>query len=225
MSSESTVPPLLLVLSAPSGAGKTTLSRRLLAVEPSARLSISTTTRPPRGSEIEGREYHFVDNATFERMVDAREFVEWAVVHGHRYGTSRRVVESAVREPGSLTIFDIDVQGGAALKRQFPSAVTVFVLPPSFAVLQQRLRDRRTEGEAAIERRLAAASWEIDRGIADYDYLVVNQVIEQAIDDIRAIIRAARCCGSLRREAIRQQFGGLMEAPPQVAKEPLKKKA
>ncbi len=200
-------PPLLLVLSAPSGAGKTTLARHLMDLEPGARLSISTTTRPPRGREVDGREYHFVDEATFQRMVAAGEFIEWAEVHGHHYGTSRSVVARAIREPGSLTLFDIDVQGGSAIKRQFPEAVTAFILPPSFAELERRLRGRQTDAEAVIQRRLSAARSEILRGVAEYDYLVVNRTLEEATADLLAIIRSSGCRGAPLRDALRAAFG------------------
>lgn len=200
-------PPLLLILSAPSGAGKTTLARHLLAVEPRARLSVSTTTRPPRGQETEGRDYHFVDEGIFQAMVDGGEFLEWALVHGHRYGTSRAVVQASFAEPGSLTIFDIDAQGGSAIKAQFPDAVSVFILPPSLAELERRLRGRQTDSEEVIQLRLAAARSEILRGLAEYDYLIVNQLLQEAGDDLRAIVRAARCRASLTREELREDFG------------------
>jgi guanylate kinase len=185
-------PGLLLVLSAPSGAGKTTLARVLLDAEPSVRLSVSTTTRPPRPLEEEGRDYHFVDVPSFRRMVEAGAFAEWAEVHGFQYGTSRAVVEQALSAPGSLTLFDIDVQGGEALKRQYPGAVTVFILPPSPEVLAERLRSRKTESREAIERRLAAARSEIARGLAEYDYLVVNRKVEDSCAELQAIVRAER---------------------------------
>jgi guanylate kinase len=185
-------PGLLLVLSAPSGAGKTTLARTLLAAEPSARLSVSTTTRPPRPQETEGKDYHFVDSASFQQMVAAGAFAEWAEVHGFHYGTSRAAVQRALAEHGALTLFDIDVQGGKALKEQYPDAVTVFILPPGPEVLAERLRSRQTESREAIERRLAAARTEIARGLAEYDYLVVNRKVEESCAELQAIVRAER---------------------------------
>jgi guanylate kinase len=185
-------PGLLLVLSAPSGAGKTTLARTLLGAEPSARLSVSTTTRPPRPQEVEGKDYHFVDPASFRKMADGGAFAEWAEVHGFHYGTSRSVVEQALAQSGALTLFDIDVQGGKALKGQYPEAVTVFILPPSPEVLAERLRSRQTESREAIERRLAAARSEIARGLAEYDYLVVNRKVEESCAELQAIVRAER---------------------------------
>ncbi len=199
--------PLLLILSAPSGAGKTTLAKHLLSVEPGARLSVSTTTRAPRGAEVEGREYHFVDDAAFHSMMERGEFLEWARVFGHHYGTSRAVVEEALKEQGSITIFDIDVQGGSAIKAQYPQAITVFILPPSLPELETRLRGRKTDSEEVIQLRLDAARSEILRGLAEYDYLVVNHVLEDAGADLRAIIRAARCRAAFSRDELRESFG------------------
>jgi guanylate kinase len=199
--------PLLLILSAPSGAGKTTLAKHLLAVEPGARLSVSTTTRAPRGQEVEGQDYHFVHDAEFQSMVEKGEFLEWARVFGQRYGTSRTVVEAALKESGSITIFDIDVQGGSAIKAQYPQAITVFILPPSLAELEARLRGRGTDSEEVIQLRLDAARSEILRGLVEYDYLVVNQVLGEAGDDLRAIIRASRCRAAFSRDELRESFG------------------
>ncbi|MHB8418162.1 MAG: guanylate kinase [Myxococcales bacterium] len=205
--------PLLLILSAPSGAGKTTLARLLLAAEPRARLSVSTTTRAPRGQEVEGRDYHFADEAEFQRMVERGEFLEWARVHGFRYGTSRATVERSLGDAGSLTIFDIDVQGGSAIKAHFPQAVTVFILPPSLAELEARLRGRGTDSEEVIQLRLEAARSEILRGLAEYDYLVVNRLLEEAVADLRAIVRAARCRAAYSRDELREAFGASRSLP------------
>jgi guanylate kinase len=199
--------PLLLILSAPSGAGKTTLAKHLLSVEPGARLSVSTTTRAPRGQEVEGRDYNFVDDAKFHAMVDRGEFLEWARVFGQHYGTSRAVVEAALKVSGSITIFDIDVQGGSAIKAQYPQAVTVFILPPSLDELAARLRGRGTDSEEVIQLRLDAARSEILRGLAEYDFLVKNAVLEEAGGDLRAIIRAAHCRAAFSRDELRESFG------------------
>ncbi len=181
---------LLLILSAPSGTGKTTLARRLCALHPGALFSVSFTTRALRGQERSGVDYHFVDDATFERMVREGAFLEHAEVHGHRYGTPRSVVEEAKRS-GSLALFDIDVQGGESIRRQYPEAVRVLVLPPSLRALEERLRSRKTDDEATIRRRLDAARREIERA-RTYEYWVVNDDLEKATADLDAIVRAER---------------------------------
>jgi len=189
-----TVPPpgLLLVLSAPSGAGKTTLAHRLLKETPGAVFSISVTTRRPRGKEREGVDYHFVDVATFQEKIERGEFVEWAEVHGHFYGSPQSVVDEARARKG-VAIFDIDVQGGQAIKRKHPDAVTVFVLPPSMEELERRLRDRQTDSDETIRRRMLAARSEMERGIASYDYVVINDDFERAYSDLRSVVVAEQC--------------------------------
>ncbi len=180
-------PGQLLVLSAPSGAGKTTLARRFVEETPDAGFSISATTRAPRGRERNGVDYHFVAPERFGELVEQGAFAEWADVHGHRYGTLRSSVEEAL-ERGRIAVFDIDVQGGSAIQAAWPrDAVTVFVLPPSPAELERRLRGRSTDSDEVIRRRLAAARAEVARGAAQYRYLVVNDVLEEALRRIRAI--------------------------------------
>ena len=180
----SSIGPRLLILSAPSGAGKTTLAQRLLTQIAGARLSVSTTTRAPRGQERDGLDYHFVDEDRFRALIANGDFLEWAEVHGHLYGTRRGLV--AATPPGSWTVFDIDVTGGAGAEGQFAGAVTLFVLPPSLAVREARLRGRQTESEDAIARRLAASFRdEIARGLASYDYAIVNHDLELATRDAR----------------------------------------
>ena len=191
MSDASKRPGLLLVLSAPSGAGKTTLAHRLVDTHDDCVFSISYTTRAPRGAERDGIDYFFVDDATFQRMIDAGEFAEWAEVHGRRYGTPRSVIDLNL-EAGRVVIFDIDVQGGEQLKTRYPDAATVLVVPPSMAELERRLRDRRTESEEAIARRLAAARAEVRRGLDGYDFVVVNDDLDTAFGDLEAIVRAER---------------------------------
>jgi guanylate kinase len=192
MSSDPRPPGLLLVLSAPSGAGKTTLARRFLARHPDARFSISATTRPPRGAERDGVDYHFVAPARFDELVRAGAFAEWAEVHGHRYGTLRSSVDEALRE-GRIAVFDIDVQGGAQLRAAWPrEAATVLVLPPSMEELARRLRSRSTDSEEQIARRLAAARAEIATGLERYGHVVVNEDLDRALEVLAAIVASAR---------------------------------
>ncbi len=185
-------PGILLVLSAPSGTGKTTLARRLLAELPDAVFSISVTTRRPRGREQDGVDYHFVDVDSFQERINRGEFVEWAEVHGHFYGSSQAVVDEARAKRG-VAIFDIDVQGGQAIKRKHPDTVLAFVLPPSMEELERRLRERGTDAEDTIRRRMLAARSEIERGIATYDYILVNDDIERAYRDLHSVVIAERC--------------------------------
>lgn len=185
-------PGILLVLSAPSGTGKTTLARRLLAELPDAIFSISVTTRRARGREQDGVDYHFVDVASFQERIERGEFVEWAEVHNHFYGSSQAVVDEARARRG-VAIFDIDVQGGQAIKRKHPDTVMVFVLPPSMEELERRLRERGTDAEETIRRRMLAARSEIERGVATYDYILVNDDFERAYRDLRSVVIAERC--------------------------------
>ncbi len=156
---EAPPPGLMLVLSAPSGAGKTTLARRLVERLPDAVFSVSYTTRPPRPGERDGVDYHFVDRDTFDRMVADGAFLEWAEVHGNRYGSAWAAVRSELRA-GRIVVFDIDVQGGEQIAARYPDAVTVLIVPPSLEELERRLRGRRTEDDAALTRRLAVAEAE-----------------------------------------------------------------
>ncbi len=185
-------PGLLLVLSAPSGAGKTTLAQRLMKEMPDAVFSVSYTTRPPRGAERNGADYHFVDARTFQRKIDQGDFVEWAEVHGHFYGSPQVVVDRA-HASGGLAVFDIDVQGGNAIKRKYPDTILVFILPPTVNELERRLRTRRTETEETIRGRLLAARSEIERGIASYDYIITNDDVDRAFVDLASVVRAERC--------------------------------
>jgi guanylate kinase len=182
---------LLVVISSPSGAGKTTLCQRLLKDFRSLVFSVSYTTRPMRAGEKEGVDYFFVDDATFQRMVERDEFAEWAEVHGRRYGTSVRFVDEAL-SGGRDVLFDIDYQGGRQLRAKFqPDALLVFILPPSLEELERRLRRRATDDEDVILRRLQKAHEEIEH-YALYDYLIVNDDLDRAYDELRSIYCAAR---------------------------------
>lgn len=183
-------PSMLLVLSAPSGTGKTTLARRLVEQEPRAVFSVSYTTRAPRGSEQNGKDYVFVDEEKFRQMVQEDRFAEWAEVHGNFYGTPREPIEQALKT-GGMILFDIDVQGGEQIKARYPMAVTVLVMPPSREELERRLRARGTDDPRVVQRRLLAAESEV-RQAKSYDYCVVNDDLEVALEDLRAIVRAER---------------------------------
>ena len=188
-----------VVLSAASGTGKTTLSHLLLDSDRSLVLSISTTTRAPRGSEEHGVDYHFVDVASFEAMIARGAFIEHARVHGNHYGSSREWTEAQLAQ-GRDVLFDIDVQGGRQIKKLFPEAVLIFILPPTMDELEGRLRRRGTDSDEVIERRLAAARAEITEGLRDYDYLVINERLDQALGDLSAIVRTHRIRSADRSE-------------------------
>jgi guanylate kinase len=182
---------LLLIVSSPSGAGKTTLCNRLRAEFPQLRFSVSHTTRKPRPNEVDGREYHFTDKETFARMVDENAFAEWAHVHGNMYGTSLSEIEIA-RKTANGVLFDVDYQGARQIKARMPEVIGVFILPPSLAELERRLRGRGTEDEPTTLRRLKAAKGEIEH-YGFFEYVIVNDNIQRAYDDLRAVIFAERC--------------------------------
>ena len=182
---------LLIVVSAPSGAGKTSLCEWAVQAVPGLVHSVSFTTRPPRPDEQDGTDYHFVDEATFRGMVDRGEFAEWAQVHGHLYGTSRLLLEEHLGA-GLDVILDIDTQGAAILRRSNPGAVFVFIVPPSWAQLEERLRRRKSDSEEAIQRRLRRARVELTKYPA-YQYVIVNDEFERAAEQLKAIILAERC--------------------------------
>jgi guanylate kinase len=181
----------VLVVSAPSGAGKTTLCRRLLDELPGLEFSVSHTTRARRPGEAHGRDYFFVDREEFERRRQAGEFLEWATVAGHLYGTSAATVRVAT-EAGKDVLLDIDTQGAVAVRRLIPEAVLIFVLPPGPEALRARLLQRGSETPESLERRLRLAAAEITRAGA-YDYLIVNEDLETAYFDLKSVVLAARC--------------------------------
>ena len=180
----------LYVVAAPSGAGKTTLVRLLLEREPGVHLSISYTTRSPRPGEADGREYHFVDVATFRAMLARGDFLEWAEVHGNFYGTSKVWIGEQLAA-GRDVLLEIDWQGAQQVRQAFPGALGVFILPPSMDELTRRLTGRGTDSADVIERRLAAAQAEM-RHVGEFDYVIINDSLEQAVDDLRAVVRASR---------------------------------
>jgi guanylate kinase len=186
---------LMLVLSSPSGAGKTTLSRMLLTTERGIELSISVTTRPRRPGEVNGRHYHFIDRKRFDQLIRAGELLEYAEVFGHFYGTPRKQVEQALKH-GRDVLFDIDWQGTQQLRERVrDDLVSVFLLPPSSGELQRRLYTREQDDKKVIHARMAKAAGEMSHW-AEYDYVVVNRDLDRAFNDVRAILAAER----LKRE-------------------------
>lgn len=182
---------LLIVLSSPSGAGKTTISRMLLEAEPEITMSISATTRPQRPGEVNDVDYHFVDDPEFDRMIAAGDFVEWAYVFGYRYGTPKAPVKRALRD-GRDILFDIDWQGARQLEPDFREhLVTIFLLPPSMAELERRLRERGTDSEQVILDRMQRANEEINHW-AEYEYVLVNNDTDQCLSQVKAIVEAER---------------------------------
>jgi guanylate kinase len=177
----------LVVLSAPSGGGKTTLANELLSRLPESRRSISLTTRPQRPTEIPGQDYFFVSNADFDQKVKENAFAEWATVHGHRYGTLKQTIVDNIAR-GELTILIIDVQGARSIKKNFSEALTIFVSPPDFDSLELRLRKRGTESETDIRRRLENARREMAHS-SEFDFQVLNDRLDRAALEIESILR------------------------------------
>lgn len=194
--------PFVLVISGPSGVGKSTFVHALLERFPGLHFSVSATTRPQRGHEVDGREYYFLSAAEFRRRQAAGAFLESAEVHGALYGTLAAEVDGALNA-GRTVLLDVDVQGGVEVKKRIPDAVLVFLLPPSLPVLAERLRRRGTESAEKIQHRLARAPAEI-RALAAYDYVVVNDQIEATRSDLCAIFRAEE----LRRSRLQDERGG-----------------
>lgn len=180
----------LFIVAAASGAGKTTLVRQLLAREPDIRLSISYTTRAPRPGEENGREYHFVSAAQFQAMIAADDFLEWAQVHGNYYGTSKRWIVTE-RAAGRDVLLEIDWQGAQQVRRVFPDAIGVFILPPSMEELTRRLTGRGTDSAEVIARRLSAAREEMSH-VGEFGYVIINDDLQTALSDFVAVVRATR---------------------------------
>jgi len=180
----------LVVVSAPSGAGKTTLCHEVRSLVPDLYYSVSYTTRSPRPGEVNGTDFWFVGDAEFLAMRDRSEFAEWATVHGHSYGTPARALEGALAR-GLDVLLDIDTSGARQLRQRYPDAVSVFIMAPSMAELEARLRERKSDGAGEIERRLARAREEI-AAWRQYDYLIINRDVKEAVDQLATIIQAER---------------------------------
>ncbi len=180
----------VFIISAPSGSGKSTLVNRLMAEVEGLTFSVSCTTRAPRGSEVPGQAYDFIDRSEFERRIAADEFLEHAEVFGNYYGTHSSALDKA-KAAGKDLVLDIDVQGAAQLKKRIPDAVTIFILAPSREILEQRLRARSQDSDETIRRRLNDAMGEI-RNYGQYDYVLVNENLEPAVESLKSIVRAER---------------------------------
>lgn len=195
----------LFVVSAPSGAGKTTLCRELVMNDRRLRHLVSHTTRQPRPGEVDGRDYTFIDEAAFRRMTDEDRFAEWAQVHGNYYGTALDRLTGAL-DAGDDVLMDIDVQGARQIRRRDLDGVFIFIAPPSMEELERRLRNRRSDSDEVIRRRLAKARDEMSC-LGEYDYLVLNDIFEQALDELRCIIMTSRLrVGSFDRDWLESAF-------------------
>lgn len=194
----------LLVLSSPSGGGKSTIARKLVQERDDVAFSVSATTRPMRPGETDGKDYHFLSDEEFDRRLESGGFLEWATYDGRRYGTLVSEVQR-IFEEGSNVLLDIEIEGARQVRRQFPDAVTVFVLPPSGAELAARLRRRDTESEEQVARRLERAQEEL-RAAGEYDYVVVNDDLVVAVEQVAAIVEAESL-----RVSRRPEFAGLLE--------------
>ena len=197
----------LFIVAAPSGAGKTTLVSLLLENDPQIRVSISHTTRAPRPGEENGREYHFIDVPAFLEKVQHGEFLEWAEVHGNYYGTSKKWIESEMSS-GRDVLLEIDWQGAQQVRKSFPKAIGIFVLPPSMDVLNTRLSGRGTDSAEVIARRIAAAHDEM-RHVDEFDYVIINDDLQQASGDLQSIVTASRLHYANQRQRHASLFASL----------------
>ncbi|MEO0003077.1 MAG: hypothetical protein RLZZ22_769 [Pseudomonadota bacterium] len=197
----------LYVVAAPSGTGKSSLVKALLEVDSRMELSVSHTTRAPRGQEVHGREYYFTGHEEFDRMVEADAFVEWAQVHGNRYGTSRKTIEDKIAA-GADIVLEIDFQGAVQIKQQFPNAVLIFILPPSWPELRARLMRRNEDSEATIELRMKNAAQEVAQ-VDRFDFVIINELFERALFDLKAIAHAQRLKVAAQRRARAETFRAL----------------
>ena len=194
----------LFVVAAPSGTGKSSLVKALMEVDAGVKPSVSHTTRAPRGQEKDGREYFFMDNAAFDAMIARGDFLEWALVHGNRYGTSRRAIEERIGSGGDV-VLEIDWQGALQIKRLFPDAILVFVLPPSLDELRARLIRRGEDAPDVIELRLRNASDELEQA-ENFDFVIINEIFERALFDLKAIVHAQRLKFIAQRRARTDAF-------------------
>jgi guanylate kinase len=196
----------LVVVSAPSGSGKTTLVKKLLTTMETVVFSVSFTTRPRRDEERDGIDYHFVSEDVFRGKVAAKEFLEWAEVHGKLYGSGRAETET-IRSSGNDVLLDVDVQGADQVREVCPEAITVFVLAPSFEILEERLRSRSSDPPEVIETRLKAAKKEVDH-YQDYDYVLINEDIDRSTETLRSIVLAERA----KRPLMESRIGPIVES-------------
>lgn len=197
----------LFVVAAPSGAGKSSLVNALMEVDARLAHSVSHTTRAPRGQEVHGREYYFVSNAQFDEMVAQDAFLEWAAVHGNRYGTSKHAIEERIAHGGDI-ILEIDYQGAIQVKRLFTNAVLVFILPPSWDELRSRLQRRGEDAPEVIEQRLANAEAEVAQ-VKHFDFVIINERFETALFDLKTIVHAQRLKYIAQRRAKAETFRAL----------------
>lgn len=197
----------LFVVAAPSGAGKSSLVKALLELDSHVKPSISHTTRAPRGQEKNGREYFFVSNAEFDAMIKDNGFVEWAAVHGHRYGTSRQAI-AQLMDHGSDVVLEIDFQGALAIKKVFANAVSIFILPPSWDELRARLERRGEDASETIELRLRNAASEMAQ-VDHFDFVIINDSFDRALFDLKSIVHAQRLKFAVQRRARARTFSAL----------------
>lgn len=209
------MPGNLIIVSGPSGAGKSAISAGVLEQLPRLRFSVSYTTRTPRGGEQNGVHYHFVSREEFDGLVRNGELLEWAEVYGNFYGTSKKMIDEALTA-GDDVLLDVDVQGARTICRERPGAISVFIMPPSFGVLKERLEQRKLDKVYVIEQRLRVAYEEI-RQFADYNYLIINSDLGNAIEELKAIVIGSRCRMERKTEdaqAIVATFGGVNAQDP-----------
>jgi len=194
------------VVAAPSGAGKSSLVKALMELDAAVRPSVSHTTRPPRGQEKDGREYHFVSDEAFDALIQKEAFLEWATVHGHRYGTSRESIEQRIAQ-GADVVLEIDYQGALQIKKIFANAVLIFILPPSWDELRSRLQNRGEDSLDVIETRLKNAAHEMSQA-PKFDFVIINELFERALFDLKAIVHSQR----LKYKALRRARADIFQA-------------